>query len=65
MTTFTASANTITWGPARAILADPTASRWLKEALLAAWSRDPCDAAADAAYLARILDEWSRHITSL
>lgn len=41
---------------AAAILNDPTASTWLKDALRSALRRDPVDAANDAAYLARFLD---------
>jgi hypothetical protein len=36
------------------ILADPTASNWLKDALRTAVERDPVDAANDA----RFLSEW-------
>jgi hypothetical protein len=39
------------------ILADPAASFWLKEALLAAIKRDPVDALHDAECLFGILDE--------
>ena len=39
------------------ILADPSASFWLRNALLAALSRDPVDAANDADVLARLLDK--------
>ncbi len=39
-----------------AILADPTASHWLKNALQTALARDPVDAANDADLLARLLE---------
>ncbi len=39
------------------VLSDPAASYWLKNALRAALSRDPVDAANDAEVLARILEE--------
>lgn len=42
------------------VLADPSASFWLRNALLAALSRDPVDAANDAEVLARLLDRRSR-----
>ena len=38
------------------ILADPTASFWLKASLRSALSRDPVDAANDADVLARLLN---------
>lgn len=38
------------------ILADPAASGWLKNALRAAMTRDPVDAANDAEFLFRLLD---------
>ena len=44
------------------VLADPTASFWLRNALLAALSRDPVDAANEADVLARLLDERCREI---
>jgi hypothetical protein len=44
------------------ILADPSASFWLRNALLAALSRDPVDAANDAEVLARLLDRRCREI---
>lgn len=44
------------------ILADPSASLWLRNALLAALSRDPVDAANDADVLARLLDRRCREI---
>lgn len=39
------------------VLADPSASFWLRNALLAALSRDPVDAANEADVLARLLDK--------
>lgn len=45
---------TPTW---QAIIEDPTASDWLKAALLSALDRDPVDAAADAEILAAALRE--------
>lgn len=44
------------------MLADPFASFWLRNALLAALSRDPVDAANDAEVLARLLDRRCREI---
>ena len=44
------------------VLADPTASFWLRNALLAALSRDPVDTANDAEVLARLLDRRCREI---
>ena len=44
------------------ILADPSASFWLRNALLAALSRDPVDAANDAEVLARLLAGRCREI---
>jgi hypothetical protein len=44
------------------VLADPSASFWLRNALLAALSRDPVDAANDAEVLARLLDRRCREI---
>jgi hypothetical protein len=44
------------------VLADPGASRWLKQALSAALVRDPVDAANDAELLARLLDKQCRDI---
>lgn len=38
-----------------AVLAAPTTSTWLREALATALDRDPCDAAADAEHLAALL----------
>jgi hypothetical protein len=38
-----------------AILADPCASYWLKNALAAALKRDPIDAMHDAEFLAKVL----------
>lgn len=40
-----------------AVLADPAASDWLKNALRAAAGRDPVDAANDADLLAALLDQ--------
>ncbi|MCW2240688.1 hypothetical protein [Azospirillum canadense] len=40
-----------------ALLADPAASDWLKAALRSALTRDPVDAANDAAVLSRVLNE--------
>ena len=42
-------------GLASAILADPAASRWLRDALRSALVRDPVDAANEAEVLARVL----------
>jgi hypothetical protein len=39
----------------RAVLRDPSASRWLQDAMRAALHRDPTDAANDAEYLASVL----------
>jgi hypothetical protein len=44
------------------VLADPTASFWLKAALHLALSRDPVDAANDSEILARLLDRRCREI---
>jgi hypothetical protein len=44
------------------VLADPSASFWLRNAVLAALSRDPVDAANDADVLARLLDKRCREI---
>jgi len=44
------------------VLADPSASFWLRNALLAALSRDPVDAANDADVLARLLNNRCREI---
>jgi len=44
------------------VLADPSASFWLRNALLAALSRDPAYAANDAEFLARLLDRRRREI---
>ena len=38
------------------VLHDPSASSWLRTALLTALTRDPVDAANDAEVLARLLD---------
>ena len=42
---------------AEEILADPTVSRWLKDALRAAYERDPVDAMHDARSLLKLLGE--------
>jgi len=39
------------------VLADPAASRWMKQSLSSALTRDPVDAANDADLLARLLDK--------
>jgi hypothetical protein len=44
------------------VLADPSASCWLRNALLAALSRDPVDAVNEAEILARLLDRRCREI---
>ena len=44
------------------VLGDPAASSWLTNALLAALSRDPVDAANDAEVLARLLDRHCQAI---
>jgi hypothetical protein len=44
------------------ILADPSASFWLKAALRSALSRDPVDAAHDSEIMARLLDRRCREI---
>lgn len=44
------------------VLRDPSASRWLKDALRSALLRDPVDAANDAEMLARLLDRQSRMV---
>ena len=44
------------------VLADPATSSWLTNALLAALSRDPVDAANDAEVLARLLDRHCQAI---
>jgi hypothetical protein len=46
------------------ILADPAASGWLKNALRAAITRDPVDAANDAEFLFRLLDRRACQILS-
>jgi len=48
--------------PIDQVLTDPSASFWLRNALLAALSRDPVDAANDAEVLARLLDRRCREI---
>jgi len=47
---------------AEQVVGDPTASFWLKNALRAALTRDPVDAANDAEVLARLLDQRCRKI---
>jgi len=44
------------------ILADPTASFWLKSCLRSALPRDPVDAAIDAEELARVLSQRCQEI---
>jgi len=39
------------------VLQDPESSRWLRRALRTALSRDPVDAAADAARLVKVLEQ--------
>jgi len=46
------------------ILADPSASYWLKEALVSALKRDCVDAAHDAELLALILSEQAQDIVA-
>jgi hypothetical protein len=46
------------------ILADPAASGWLKNALRAAMTRDPVDAANDAEWVFRLLERRARHALS-
>lgn len=43
--------------PIQDILKDPSASFWLKNALLSALNRDPLDAARDASVLQRVLSD--------
>jgi hypothetical protein len=46
------------------ILADPTVSRWLKDALRAAYERDPVDAMHDARCLLKLLgDRYTQIVT--
>ena len=47
---------------AEELLKDPATSFWLRNALIAALSRDPVDAANDAEILARVLDRRCRLI---
>ena len=47
-----------------AVLADPTASRWLKTALRSSLCRDPVDAAHDSDVLARLLGRRCDEILS-
>ena len=42
-----------------AMINDPTASQWFRDALRTAMLRDPVDAANDAKVLAKVLNEWS------
>lgn len=42
-----------------AVLADPSASSWLKASLTAALPRDPVDAANDACLLKQLLEQRS------
>lgn len=42
------------------VLRDPAASRWLRDALSTALTRDPVDAANDAEVLAKLLDRRYR-----
>ena len=44
------------------VLADPSASDWIKESLRSALERDPVDAANDAEVLAKILHRRCREI---
>lgn len=44
------------------LLKDPSTSFWLRNALIAALSRDPVDAANDAEILARVFDRRCRLI---
>ena len=46
------------------VLADPSASFWLKQTLTLALSRDPVDAANDAELAARLLDKRCREALS-
>ena len=46
------------------VLADPTASIWLRTALRSALCRDPVDAAHDSEILARLLEERCDKILS-
>lgn len=50
---------------AQAILADPSASRWLKAALQVSLERDPVDAVADAETLADVLERRLDRIYSV
>ena len=40
-----------------AVLADPSASHWLKDAIVSASARDPFDAERDAMFLAALLTQ--------
>jgi hypothetical protein len=48
-----------------AILADPAASEWIKDALQSALGRDPVDALNDALLLAAALEERLRAVLEL
>jgi hypothetical protein len=48
-----------------AILADPSASVWLKEAFQSTMERDPVDALNDALALAGVLEERLRSVLEL
>jgi hypothetical protein len=50
---------------ARAVLADPATSYWLKSAIEAAIARDPVDALNDALVLAAVLDGRLRDVFGL
>jgi hypothetical protein len=46
----------------RKVLADPTASYWLKDAIQSAMERDPVDAANDAKFLSNLLTARCNHL---
>jgi hypothetical protein len=50
---------------AGAVLADPAASRWLKQSIESALQRDPVDALNDALVLAAVLDGHLRGVLDL
>ena len=50
---------------ARAVLADPATSYWLKSAIETAIARDPVDALNDALVLAAVLDDRLREALQL
>lgn len=50
---------------AGAVLADPAASRWLKQSIESALQRDPVDALNDALVLAAVLDGHLRDALDL